>query len=280
MSDETKENEDVVGQEVPLQFVGDDSEQDVIEVPEDFVAPDGVEVEEEEEEKQAEEQTAEQTQEETKPAVEDVLARQFEELNKNLRAIGKPEKELPEKRTGESDEEFWKRVGEDIFDGEKMPKALTEVVQRVTSPVMAKLATSQMEDKKTILRLAPETKPVFERYGDEIEEEIKKLTRTYGPDPNIPKVALEEVKKRHSEEIVADQVERRVNELVEKKLKELGLAEGGGQQAKAKEFVAAGSGAMAARSAGPKKKRVRITAEVRKQAAMRGLTPEQYLGIV
>ena len=269
--------EDVVGKPVPLTFSGDEDE-NVVELPEGLAVPEGVEVVEEEEKSGEEEE--EKAEEEVKAPPEsmaqDVLAKQFEALNQNLQKMSARGEPVPERKAGEGDAEFWQRIGTDMFDEDKMKGALTEAVQRITTPAMTKLAASQMEDKKTILSLDPKTKDVFDTYGDEIDAEVVKLVKQYGPDPNIPKVALEKVKASHQSEIEEKKVSAQVEELVAKKLEELGIVGGEGKP-KAKEFTAAGVGATTGtRRTG---KRVRITQQVRKEAMKRGLTPEQYLGV-
>lgn len=222
------------------------------------------------------------------PAVPDtagVLAKGLSEL---AGALKKPEVEGDEdeapQKPGESDADYFKRVGDEMFDTEKMARHFPEAVRRTVGPALAATNQYAMGLAKRVLKLDPESGPVFKRYETEIEKEAKKLVKQHGPDPRVYDVAFEMVQQRHAKELATEGATAKVEELVAQRVKEelekRGIGEGATAQ-RPRGFQAVSGGSSVGGGGGDgAKKSVKITPEIRRTAERKGLDVEKYVKVM
>jgi hypothetical protein len=212
------------------------------------------------------------------------LSQQFERLNENLsRAIGgrgPDENTAPQGPPPESDPDFWKRAGTEMFDDEKMPKVFQEAVSRAVAPRLAKVSRDAMLATKKVLEIDSATSGNYKRYATEIEAEAQKLVKQYGFDGEVYPYAYRAVMERHKDEVQNETVKAEVERQVRSTLKSLGIevkdGEGGSTVRRPKGFQQAGSTTSAV---GGATRRIKVTPEIKRMAEKMGITPEQYLGV-
>jgi len=260
-----------------ISFQGEDEDEEetdpnTIEVPAEMVLGKDIQVVGGEDEKKEEEKKDDEG------PVLSGLKEGFSQLNENLGKLvgrrGGDEDEGPIQKPGESEEDFWKRVGPDVFDEEKMPKAMRELVARIVGPQLSDLAVEGMEARRDSLQAGQESKDFFEDFSDEIEKEAKKLVKQHGPHPRIYRVAYETVRQKHSdydvkrlEEKMEEEIEKRVAERLDGKVQE------GQEGPEPRKRKAAGGASLGVSSVGVQRKvkRVLVTDEMKQLAKKMGV---------
>lgn len=116
----------------------------------------------------------------------------------------------------ESPEQFNERIQQSLLVNPV--QALTEVGERVFGPTLQQQAIALQATSKELVRLRPETKPIYEKYGAEIDA----LAATAPNNPRAYLEATEIVASRHRSELVAEEAAALAERLVNEKLAALG----------------------------------------------------------
>lgn len=210
------------------------------------------------------------------------LTAQFRELNENLAKLV-PQQQQTQVQV-EDDKTFWGRAGKEVFDDEKMPQVFGEAVNRVVGPRMTRLAQTAMLARKETLESKSDTAPNMQKFGGEIEREAQGLIKQYGFDGEIYPTAYRMVMERHKDEIQKSSIQSEVKRQVAAVLKGMGVeVKEDGERVLVKKpkggVTFGGATGGSTRSAGGSVKTVKVTEEVKRNAAKMGLTPKQYLGL-
>lgn len=214
------------------------------------------------------------------------LAKGLEDLKDVLKGQGAAAN--VEQKPGESDEDFEKRLEEELFSEGKSGKAIKEAVQRYSGGQTSELMAYISQQNKRLLQLDEQKGPVFKRYQGEIEQEVQKLPAAQQKHPQVWDYAFEQVRTRHKDELEQESAEERANRMFKEKMEALGLdengepLEGGRQQAPAKKkrpaHVESGKGsANRTSSGGPKKKKLYVTEQDKEEARRSGVPVEIYV---
>jgi hypothetical protein len=116
---------------------------------------------------------------------------------------------VPQQQPGESDEEFWKRVEEDVFKDGKTAPTMKEAIMRVVAPYMNQnmMATAKAERELLMLK-----NPSAKKYGDEIDKKVKTLPQWQQMQPGAYEWAYNQVLMEHRDDIIEEEVQRRLKE--------------------------------------------------------------------
>lgn len=195
-----------------------------------------------------------------------------------------------EQQAGESDEEFNKRIVEELFDRDNGGDALQRAIERYTGKEKAQLLGILSEQNKQLLELNPRTAPMFDRYGKEIEKKVQELPANQRLHPNAWKWALDQVKLAHADDIQQDNVDKLVDERVKAALRAHGIEDDDDDglvmepQAKTRKAAVGtslgrGRGTANVRTNGKKSGRAKVfyTAEDARIAKEKMVPLEQYL---
>lgn len=159
---------------------------------------------------------------------------------------------------GESEEEFAKRVREGIIDDPY--KIMTDFHIRKLQPALQRLAINNLTYSKKFAKIDAETKTFMERYGDEVDQEVRGLSDyEKTSDPDVYKSAALRVGARHVHEIINERVAEGLKAKEVQEAKPGNYYEGGGTRPP------------------EKKKRVGyLTPEEKLDASTHGMTEEIY----
>lgn len=201
-----------------------------------------------------------------------VLADSMKELKEVL--SGQNEPANVQQQPGESDEDFEKRLEQELFADGQSAKAIKEAVQRYGG--MGQIMSYISQQNKRLLKLDEESGPIFKRYESEIENVVKKLPPDQQNHPQVWEYALGQVKDRHKDELQSESVEQMVQRRVQEELAKLGVnGQSAGSSKQSGPFVESGSGS--ANRGGRKKKTVYVTEDDKRNARESGLPLEHYL---
>lgn len=182
---------------------------------------------------------------------------------------------------GESDEDFEKRLEQDLFAEGKSGKTLREAIERYSGRQHQQLMSVISQQNRRLLELDGTKGPVFKRFQSEIEGFVGQLPPEQQNHPQVWDYAFEQVKKRHESELQEETVNEQVERLVAERLKAYGIdgqeEEGKGKPKRRASYMESGKGS-ANRSSGQKKRKVvYATAEDREMAQRRMIPLEEYL---
>lgn len=118
----------------------------------------------------------------------------------------------PKQEQGESDEEFEQRLEAELFKPGQAGKAMRNFLQRELGKRESVYAQSIALLSKQIAKGDPANALVFEKYPDEIEATLQRLTPMQRADPNAMAWALGEVKKNHFNDLIELEVQKRLQE--------------------------------------------------------------------
>lgn len=109
---------------------------------------------------------------------------------------------------GKSDDEFFKDLETEAFKEGQFAKTIKEAIRRELNPVQG-FVTNQIAalTKKNI-----GSDPIYQKYGNEVEEFINTTIPQYRGTPQGYEFALKEIRARHMEDIIKDEVEKRISE--------------------------------------------------------------------
>jgi len=116
---------------------------------------------------------------------------------------------VPQQQPGESDEEFWSRVEEDVFKDGKTAPTMKEAIMRVVAPYMNQnmMATAKAERELLMLK-----NPSAKKYGNEIDKKVKTLPQWQQVQPGAYEWAYNQVLMEHRDDIIEEEVQRRLKE--------------------------------------------------------------------
>jgi hypothetical protein len=110
-------------------------------------------------------------------------------------------------------------------------KAQQLVLERQMAPLLNTFATSQAQLSRELALSSPTNKRIYDKYANEVEELVAATpVATRLQNPKIYHQAIEIVKARHVDEVVNEELEARVQALLDDKLKAMGLQPQGGTQ--------------------------------------------------
>lgn len=176
--------------------------------------------------------------EEPKPDIVTLTPQQFAELkaqSDSAKAIREgieglssrlavPQAPLPANSPVQTAEEFLEENGEIMFDSKKGPPILKKFVKMVADqeygPAMQAQALALQATKKELLEARD---PNYKRYAKEVEALVASQPPVVRLQPNVYELAWNQIRQQHAEEISSEEVSKKVDEAVAKKLKELGI---------------------------------------------------------
>ncbi len=167
---------------------------------------------------------------------------------------------------GESDEEFRKRLNQEIFS-EDPASVLDEWWQRKNAGTQRMIGQNMVQMRKDFYRTNDETKETYKKYQQEIEDYIGSLDQSVRNNPQVVDYAYKEVKGRHQDEIINETVERKVKEMMEQN-KEGKKSSGS--------FHTEGGSTTNTGVSRKKGKKIYITPEIEQAAKKKGVDPEIY----
>lgn len=170
---------------------------------------------------------------ETNERNNDIFARLGDTLEKVGSAVNRPAN-VPVNPGVISDEEYAKRFEEGIFARDKGYATFREAVQREVTPVIQNLQSITVQQSKRLLELDPEKGTYFKKYNNDIENVVQNLPPQQRIMPGVYEWAYDKVMATKAPEIAKEQADAlvlaKVDELVNQKLKELGIDSGGQQR--------------------------------------------------
>ena len=156
--------------------------------------------------------------EERAPDASAVMNTTLEALAAKLKA---PEAAPLPAAQGESEDDFINRLKTDLFDENKVGKTLQEAVMRYAGPMLSQQNEQNFQQAEKLMRLDPETGPVFKEYQQEIKEYIKKnFPPAYHKTAQALDLAYKQVYASHVQEIAQKMAHRQVEEELAKIKKE------------------------------------------------------------
>lgn len=206
----------------------------------------------------------------------DVLAKGLADLKD---VLGKQQPANLQQQPGESDEEFEKRLEQDLFAEGKSGKAIKEAIQRYGGGQIGQLMTYISSQNKKLLELDGERGPIFKEYRGEIEKFVEGLPPEQQNHPQVWDYAFEQVKGRHVDDIAKKRADERIDELVNARLREMGydpdsVPQNGGQKKRRASHVESGRGSANAGAAPAKKRKIYATADDKEAARRSGIATE------
>lgn len=132
------------------------------------------------------------------------VIKQLAEVLKQQQPVNQPMQER-----GETDEEYEARLEAELFKPGQSGKALRSFMERELGKREAMYAQSIANLSKQIAKSDPANALIFEKYSDEVEATLQRLTPQQRADPNAMAWALGEVKKNHFNDILEMEIERR-----------------------------------------------------------------------
>jgi len=206
----------------------------------------------------------------------------LEGLSTKLQRQGQPvnAQQVPQQQAGESDDEFWKRVSADIWS-ENPGGVIRDAVQRELSKVTQNIGSSLVENRKMMLKNDSDKGEYYKRYEDEINQVIGSVNADVRTNPQVVDYAYQEVMRRHSDDLVEERASKKVEDLVQDRVKAELSKYGIDPEAPPTKKTRRGTQTMGLESSSGQpaqrstKARVVITDEIRKRAAIKGLPPEK-----
>ncbi len=110
----------------------------------------------------------------------------------------------PQQQAGESDAEFMARLKKDLFDEEKAPALLNELIDRRMGPRFQQALELNFAQAQKLLELDPETGPVLKKYKTEIDALLSTLPANVQKTPQALDYALKQVKGAHIGDIARE----------------------------------------------------------------------------
>jgi len=151
----------------------------------------------------------------------------FNLLSEQLKAQGRQQASqqpanIPQQRPTETDEEYAKRVEEEMFKPGRTLAIMRETIGKEVAPVIQNLQNITVQQGRRLLELDPDKGTYFKKYKNEIDEFVRGLPPVQQMTPGVYDFAYDRVMATKQDEIVAEKVnatiEQRVNEAVKKKL--------------------------------------------------------------
>lgn len=146
------------------------------------------------------------------------------------------------------------------------------VMERQMAPLLTTVASSQAQLSRELALSNPAYKKVYDKYSNEVEQMVAAVpVQTRLQNPKIYHQAIELVKARHVDEVVNEELESKLQSMLEEKLKEYGISPGAKSQQPSQGYVPP---ATAARPASEGQKRTVVVPKwVADEAKIKGLDP-------
>jgi len=121
------------------------------------------------------------------------------------------------------DQEAYKRKMADKFLDDPVA-AQQELMTQQLGPLLTQFAENQAMQSRELAMLSPETKDIFARYSGEVEQEVANISvQEKLQNPRVYQMAVERIKTRHMTELIGEQSKAQVDQILQERLKELGL---------------------------------------------------------
>lgn len=135
------------------------------------------------------------------------MASQFAELAKELRKQGQPVN-VPVQQKGETEEEFEKRLEEELYKPGNTGKTLRQAFERMSAGVVGQLQAEIADLRSQVSRVAVSgtDKEIMDKYGAEVQQLIGTLPVAQRGQAGAHQWALNTVKANHIDDIVAAKV--------------------------------------------------------------------------
>jgi hypothetical protein len=146
------------------------------------------------------------------------------------------------------------------------------VMERQMAPLLTTVASSQAQLSRELALSNPAYKKVYDKYSNEVEQMVAAVpVQTRLQNPKIYHQAIELVKARHVDEVVNEELESKLQSMLEEKLKEYGISPGAKPQQPSQGYVPPST---AARPASEGQKRTVVVPKwVADEAKIKGLDP-------
>jgi hypothetical protein len=193
------------------------------------------------------------------PGVEDRIAGSFAKAVEGLRPAPAAAAPAPAR---ESDADFMGRLKKDLFDEEKAPALLKELVAREVGPMFAQTVEINFAQARRLAEMDAETGPVLKRYGKEVDAMLGTLPDNVRKTPQALDYVLKQVRSAHISDIAREMAQTMLEEeraRTDKPRRETLNLEAGGAR----------GGSVS--SAAPRKKIITITQEDRRKADEMGV---------
>jgi hypothetical protein len=194
-----------------------------------------------------------------------------------------------DQKPGESEADFEKRLEAEMFEQGKAGKVISEAITRQTRGTLGALIGIMSDQNKQLVELNPSTATVFTKYKGEIENYVSSLPANQKNNPLVWTQAVNEIKRRHQDDIIEETVNSKVQERIDaevnKRLAEYGIDPGApaGDRSTARPRASMVSGALGGRSAnvttGTERPRTKVyaTEEDIRNAQMDMIPIEEYM---
>jgi hypothetical protein len=198
----------------------------------------------------------------------------IESLRDSVAAPAEPKVQQMQQQPGESFEDWKARINKRIFKEEDTVGVLSEVIERMVQPYVGQMMSNQMQLTRDQMKASTEHGSLFKRYENEIDREIAALPPRDQNNPQAVKWAYDKVLSRHQDDIVAEKAASLAEELLNKKLEELGIGKGSGAGTAAQpRFNESASQGAAIRTKG----KIRYTQADVQRAMVAGIPVEEYV---
>lgn len=185
---------------------------------------------------------------------------------------GQASSAVPTPAPGESPEAFRKRMNESIFSSDDPYALIAEIAKREIAPIIGQTSHGAAALAKKIIEIDPEKGPTFKKYKKEVEEFVASLPPAQQALPQVWEFAHSQVLVKHSEEIATERATKIAEEMVDKRLKQLGL-----NPEKLRDVSFSETGGVAKPSPSTRRRVIKYTAADKAAADRKGLLIEDYM---
>lgn len=180
------------------------------------IPPSSIEVSETETETEETEESAP----EKKDASTDAILAGFNMLRDELRTRGEAPPPTPVKDEGETEEDFGKKVNEEIFKDDPygiIKKAINrearKIVETEVAPILGSMMDSAFENAEFRLRNDEKDGPIYRKFEPEVKKLLKTLLPSQQKSPQVLKAVFDKVRSDHVDEIIDMREEARGTKL-------------------------------------------------------------------
>lgn len=200
----------------------------------------------------------------------------FQELAKSIQKTQQPV-QIPEQRPKESDEDFFKRVNEGLFEGDAAG-LLQEFYDRKMAPERNQQMMNNLYRSRKDVERDPKLAPIYQKYKADVEELIQQTPfetkRLMG---DIYERAVKQVAQAHMDEIMDESMSDQVARKVKEELAKYGIDPEKGKSGKSPDTPIFSESNMARPSGGDKNKgpvKMRFTNKEKDFMKRKGMTKE------
>ena len=196
-------------------------------------------------------------------------------LGENMQGQRKaePVNEAPVQQQGESDDAFWKRFQDELFKSDNPKPLFEEMMNRMAGPYVNQQNAELAKANKRLMMLDPDRGTRFKKYLSEIEGFVQTLPREQQTHPQVWEYSYNQVLQRHTDDLISEEVEKRMREREEERNQSLDSETQEQQRRAPQNFGGAGSGSV---SPTKKKRRVQLTAKDYEIMSKEGMSEQDY----